>query len=106
MKASAGRGFGFAQRIRRRHVIEFGYLAGLFETLADVIALLIDVGIDLVRKFAVPLIFFDADVVRSGAGPERNAPDIEWRLPDAEVMARGDDAQRVGLRVSESLRPV
>ena len=103
MEAAAGGGLGFLHRILREDVSDFRDKAGGSERFFDVVALEVDVGIDFVREAVVALIFFEADVVSGGADPERSAVDFERRLPDAQVIARGDDGRWVPRAPSRNL---
>jgi len=79
-------------------VRDFGDESGGRERFFDVFALEVDVGIDLVGDAVVALVAFESDVVRGGADPERFTFDLERGLPDAQMVARSDDADGLGVR--------
>ena len=84
---------------------DFGDESGGRERFLDVVALEVDVGIDLVGDAVVALVAFETDVVCGGADPERFAIDLERRFPDAQMIARCDDADGLGVRPTVILRP-
>src|SRR6266850_2609807 len=104
VKGAAGGGLGFLERIVGEEVRDLGYKAGRRERFFDVVALEIDVRIDLVGDAVIALVAFESDVVRGGANPERFALDLEWSFPNAQMVARPDDANGLSVRPTVILR--
>src|SRR5712692_7558435 len=75
--------------------------AGGEESFLDIVALKVDVGIDLVGDAIIALIPLEADVVSGGADPESLALDLKRRFPDAQVIAGGHNGD--GLSVSPAV---
>ena len=103
VEAAAGGGLGFLHWICGQDVSDFRDQSRGSESFFDVVALEVDVGIDLVREAVVALILFEADIVGGGADPERSAVDLEGRLPYAQVIAGSDDGRWVPRGPSRSL---
>src|SRR6516164_5540983 len=97
MKRTAGCGSRFFQRIAGREVRDLRHQSCAAQCLFDVVALQVDIGIDLVGDAVVALIFLEANVVSSGAYPQRVSVDGEGSLPDAKVVARGDHCDGLGV---------
>src|SRR5437016_5808458 len=91
VKVAAGGGLGFFHGIVGKEVGDLGDEARRSKSFFDVIALEIDIGIDLVGNAVVALIAFESDVVGGGADPQGFAIDLEVRFPDAQMVARSDD---------------
>src|SRR5713226_5686097 len=101
MESAAGGGLGFFHRFIGEEVRNFCDEAGGGESLFDKVTLKVDVGIDLVSDAVVALVAFESDVVSSGTDPKRLALDLKWRFPDAQMVARPDDAD--GLSVGPAV---
>lgn len=97
VEAAASGGLGFFHGVVRREVGDFGDKASGAKGLLNVIALEINVGINLVGDAVVALVAFEADVMRGGADPERLGVDRKGRFPDAQVIARSDDGDGLGM---------
>ena len=78
--------------------------AGGGKSFLDVVALEVDVGIDLVGDAIIALISLEADVVCGGADPESLAVDVKRRFPNAQVIAGGDNRNRLGVGPAIILR--
>src|SRR5258708_11207477 len=59
------------------------------QSFLDVIALEVDVGINLMGYAVVALVALEPNVVGGSANPEGAAVNLERRLPDAQMVARG-----------------
>src|SRR5207244_6251273 len=68
------------------------------ESLFNVVALEIDIGIDLVGDAIVALVAFESNVMRGGADPQCLPFHLERCFPDAQMVARSDDAEGFGVR--------
>src|SRR5260370_39635149 len=93
MEGAAGGGFGVFHRIIGQDVGDFGNEAGGNKSFFDVVALEVDIGIDLVGDAVVALIAFESDIVSGGADPQRCTFYLERRFPYAKVIARSADAE-------------
>ena len=82
-KRAASGGLGFGERVGGEKVSNFGDEPGGGERFFNVIALEVDIGIDLVGEPIVPLIFLKANIMRGGANPQGLAMDLERRFPDS-----------------------
>src|SRR3979409_743742 len=105
MKGSAGGGLGFLQRIFGKEVGNFGDEARRRERFFDILAFEVDVGIDLVGDAVVALVEFETDVVGCSADPKRFALDLDGSSPNAQMVARSDDADGLGVGPAVVLRP-
>src|SRR5437764_7608617 len=105
MVAVASGVLGFLHSIRRPKIRERFYLLGLLQTAANVVALAIDGGIDLVSHAVIAFVFGKANVVGSCTRPDLVAVPGERRLPNAEMMAARDHRDRLRHFVAEILPP-
>src|SRR5256885_16959856 len=94
MKCAAGVGGSLLHGIVGKEVRDCGDQACVAESLFDIVALEIDIGIDFVGDPVVALIAFEADVVGGGADPQSLAIDLERRFPDAQMIARSDEDRK------------
>jgi len=83
VKGAAGGGFGFFHRIAGEEVGDFGDEASAGESLFDVVAFEIDIGIDFMGDAIVALVALESDIVSGGTYPQHPATDFKWRFPDA-----------------------
>src|ERR1700674_396320 len=104
MERAAGGGSCFFERVGGKDVGDLGDQARGGESFLDVVALEVDIGIDLVGYAVVALVALEADVVSSGADPERLSIGLEGRFPDAQVIAGGYDFDGLGMRPAVILR--
>src|SRR5437762_5081813 len=104
MKGPASGGLSFFHGIVGKEVRDLGDQARGGESFFDVVALKIDIGIDPVGNAVVALVAFESDVVGGGADPQGFAVDLERRFPDAQVIARSDDADGLSVRPAVILR--
>src|SRR5260370_20515457 len=98
MEGAAGGGLGLLHGFCGEEMRDFCDQAGGRESFFDVVTLEVDVGINLVSDAVVALVALESDVVSSGTNPKRFAVDLEGRFPNAEMVARSNDAD--GLSVS------
>jgi len=104
MKGAAGGGLGFFHGFFGEEMRDFCDEAGGRESFLDVVALEVDVGINLVSDAVVALVAFESDVVSSGADPKRFAVNLEGRFPNAEMVARSDHADGLSVGPAVILR--
>src|ERR1700687_4140949 len=104
MEAAAGVSLGFLHSIVGEEVGDFRDEARGNEGLFDIVALKINIGIDLVGDAVVALIAFESDVVGCGAEPQRLALNLERGFPDAQMVARTDDTDGFGMGPAVILR--
>src|ERR1700741_3583918 len=98
VERTSGSGLGFLQGTVWQEVGGLADQARAAKRFFDVITPEGDGGIDLVRQPVVVLVAFEADIVGSGADPERLAIHREWRFPDPQMVARGDYLDGLGVR--------
>jgi hypothetical protein len=91
VKRTSGGGFSFFHGVNGQEMGDFRNEAGCGERFLDVVALEVDVGIDLVGDIVVALVSFEADVVGGGADPQSLTLDPPACFPDTEVIAGSDD---------------
>src|SRR5258708_22906831 len=84
---------------------DFGNQTRGDESLFHVIPLEINIRIYLVRDSIVAIISLETYVVRRRSNPPGLSLHIEWRFPNAQLIARGNDLDRFGSRPSIVLRP-
>ena len=101
VEPAAGGGMGFAEGGFGEEAGDFGDEAGGGESFFDVVAFEVDIGIDFVSDAVVALVAVEPDVMSGRADPESLAFDGERRFPEAQVIARSDDAD--GFRVSPAV---
>src|SRR5260370_12246827 len=87
MEGAAGGGLGFFHGIVGEKVSEFGDEARGGESFFDVVALEVDIGIDLVGDAVVTLIAFESDIVSGGAAPHRFPLYLALSFPFPTVIA-------------------
>src|SRR5215472_1780858 len=104
MKATAGGRFGFLQGIVGKEVGDFSNEASRGKRLLQVVALQVNIGIDLVGNSVVALVPFEADVMRRGAYPERLSINLKRSFPDAQMVAGLYDADGFCVRPAIILR--
>src|SRR5258707_5617497 len=104
MERAAGGGSCFLERVGGQDMGDLGDQAGGGEGFLDVVALEVDIGIDLVSHTIVALVALEADVVGSGADPKSLHIDLKRRFPDAQVIARSHDLDGFGMRPAVILR--
>src|SRR6202034_312835 len=104
LKGAAGRRLGCSQRITRKHISRAGQNPRAREALLQKIALLIDIGIDVMGDSAISLIFLKPIVVGGGAHPELLAPYCFRRLPPPQVVPDRGYLQRRSARKRQVLR--
>src|SRR5215471_1295341 len=105
MKRRAGGGARLLGRLRRSDIRKLGDAAGLLQAAPYELALVVDVGIDLVRDAVITGIPIESDIVRSGAHPKILAIHLEWRLPQAQMMALRHHLDGRGVRQPVILHP-
>src|SRR5467141_4514073 len=98
MKRAAGGGSCFFEGVGGQNVGDLGDEIRGGEGFLDVVALEVDIGIDLVGYSVVAFVALEANVVGSGADPECLCVNLERRFPDAQVIAGGHDLNRFGMR--------
>ncbi len=98
MERAAGGGSCFLERVGGQDMGDLGDQARGDEGFLDVIALEVDIGIDLVGYAVVAFVALEANVVGGRADPERFPIDLEGRFPDAQVIAGGHDLDGFGTR--------
>src|SRR5713226_2178171 len=106
MESAAGGGLGFFHWFVGKEVSGFDDEAGGGESFLNVVAFKVDVGIDLVSDAVVALVAFESDVVSSGTDPKRFTIDLKRRFPDAQMVARPDDADGLSVCPAVILRAV
>src|SRR6266852_9603138 len=104
MEGAAGSGLGFFHGIVREEMRDVDDEARRGESSFDVVALEIDIGIDLVGDAVVAPVAFESDVVGGGANPKRFSVDLERRFPYAQMVARSDDADGLSVGPAVVLR--
>src|SRR4029077_3398578 len=104
MERAAGGGSSFFERVGGQDMSHLSDQARGGESFLDVVAFEVNIGIDLVGYAVVALVALEADVVSSGADPERLCIDLERSLPDAQVIAGGYDLDGFGTRPAVILR--
>src|SRR5215469_9418263 len=104
MKATAGGRFRFLQGIVGKEVSDFSNEARRGKRLLHVVALQVNVGIDLVGDPIVALVPFEADIVRRRAYPERLSINLKRSFPDAQMVARFYDVDGFRVRPAVVLR--
>src|SRR5467141_4507916 len=104
MERAAGGGLGFFHGFVREEVGDFCDEASACERFFDVLALEVDIRIDLVSDAVVALVAFESNVVSSGADPKRFAVNLEGRFPNAEMVARSDHADGLSVGPAVILR--
>src|SRR5258708_26466965 len=92
MESAAGGGLGFFHGFFGEEVRDFRDQAGGRESLLDVVALEVDVGINLVSDAIVTLVALESNIVSSGTDPKRFAVYVEGRFSDAEMVGRSSAA--------------
>jgi len=80
MEGAAGGGCGLLHGIVGKEVRDLGDEARGRESFFDVVALKINIGIDLVGNAVVALIAFESDIVGGSADPQGFAVDLETAL--------------------------
>src|SRR5882724_13711021 len=105
MERATRRCVRFLQGIGWRDVTEHRNSAGRVQCLAQVLAFLVDVRIDLVSQPIVALVFLEAYVVRRGSHPNRMMIEINWGTPYPEMVALLHHLHRLGVLVTEILHP-
>src|SRR3989442_4999349 len=101
MESAAGGGLGFFHGFVREKMRDFCDEAGGRECFLNIVAFEVNVGMNLVSDAVVALVPFESDVVSSGTDPKRFAANLEGRFPDAQMVARSDDAD--GLSVGPAV---
>jgi hypothetical protein len=101
MKASPCRGRCFFHWIVRQEVRDFAHQPCRCQRLLNIVALKVNVGIDLVRDAIVALVPLEADVMGCRSYPQSFAPHLKRRFPDSQVVARSHHAD--WLRVSPAV---
>ncbi len=86
MELAAGSGLCFGEGIGRRDVLARDDETCAGQRVVDVLALLVDGGIDFVSDVVVALIALESDIVRRG-----DAPELPARLSDTAISRRVDD---------------
>src|SRR5260370_38440069 len=104
VKGAAGGGLGFFHGFFGEEMRDFCDDAGGRESFLDAVALEVDVGINLVSDAVVALVALESDVVSSGTDPKCFAVDQEGRFPDAQMVARSDDADGLSVGPAVILR--
>src|SRR5579872_577424 len=94
---------GVLNRVWREIVHQTLHLAGFLQAVADILALAVHRGVDLMRDVVVALIFGESNVMCAGSDPDFLSFPCEWSLPYAEMMTAGDHRDRIGHFVSEIL---
>src|SRR5205809_7629567 len=97
MKSAASCGLGFFHWIVRQEVGNSGNETRGSQSILNVVALEINIGIDFVGDAVVALVTFESGVVSSGADPSRSTFHPERRLPHGPMIPRSDDPQRLGV---------
>lgn len=69
----------------------------------QIFALLIDGRINLVGQTVVALVFFKADIMRSGAYPPSFSSNIHRRFPNSQIMALLHHLHRFSVLVTKVL---
>src|SRR6266852_2988091 len=104
MESAAGGSLGFLHGLVGEEVGDCGDESRGGESFFDVVALKIDIGIDFVSDAVVALVAFESDIVSSGTDPKRFAVDLEGRFPNAQMVARSYDADRLSVGPAVILR--
>src|SRR5258708_25507351 len=104
MERAAGGGSCLLERVGGEDMGALGDQARGGEGFLDVLALEVDIGINLVSYTIVALVALEADVVGSGADPKSLHIDLKRRFPDAQVIARRHDLDGFGMRPAIILR--
>src|SRR5436309_6345833 len=87
MKAAAGGRRGFLQGMVGEQVSDFANQTRRGKRLLQVVALKVNIGIDLVGNSIVALVPFESDVMSRSAYPERFSMNLIRSFPDAQVVA-------------------
>src|SRR5207245_10000591 len=104
MESAGGGGLGFFHGFVGEKMRDFCDEAGGRECFLNIVAFEVNVGIDLVSDAVVALVPFESDVVSSGTDPKRFAANLEGRFPDAQMVARSDDADGLSVGPAVILR--
>ena len=86
MKATAGGRFGALQGIVGKEVRDFTNDAGRSKRLLHIVALKVDIGIDLVGNSIIALVPFYSDIMSRSAYPERRSINLKRSFPDAQMV--------------------
>src|SRR5882672_7284902 len=81
MERATRRCVRFFQGIRWRDVTQHRDVAGRVQGLAQILALLVDVGIDLVGQPIVALVFLEANIMRRGSHPYGVTVEVDGGTP-------------------------
>src|SRR5260370_12162095 len=84
---------------------DFGNQTRGDESLFHIIPLEINIRINLVRDSIAAIISLETYVVRRRSNPQGLSLHIEWRFPNAQVIARGNDLEGFGVRPAKVLGP-
>src|SRR5258708_25650456 len=98
MKRAAGGGARFFKRVSGERMDHFRDQSRSQESFLDIIALEVDVWVNFMRYSVVAIVAIEADVVGGSPDPQSLSVNFKWRLPDAQVIARGYDLDRFGVR--------
>src|SRR5579883_915520 len=98
MKGGAGGGARFLGWLRGSDIGKLGNAASLVQAAPDKLALIVDIGIDLVRDAVVAGVAVEADVMGGGAHPKVLAVGLERSFPQAQMMALRHDLDGLGVR--------
>jgi len=104
MKAAAGGRRGFLQGMVGEQVSDFANQTRRGKRLLQVVALKVNIGIDLVGNSIVALVPFESDVMSRSAYPERFSMNLIRSFPDAQVVAGLYHANGFGVRPAVVLR--
>src|SRR6266853_949054 len=104
MKSTACCSLRFLHGLVRQEVGDLCNEARGSESIPNVVALEVDIGIDLVCGAVVALVAFESNIMRGGAHPQRFSFHLERRLPNAQMVPRSDDTDGLGVRPTVILR--
>src|SRR3984957_11524992 len=103
-EASAGCGFCRSERIGREDISRARQHTSIREALLQEVALLVNIGIDVVGYSAIALVLLKAIVMGGGAHPQRLPPYRLGGFPYAEVVTDRGYLQRRGAGKRQVLR--
>src|SRR5258708_3816021 len=105
MERATRRCVRFLQGIGRRDVAQDGDLACRVQRLAQVLALLVDIGIDLVGQPIVALVLLKTDVVSGCTHPNRVSLKVHRGTPYPQMVPLLHHLDRLCMFVTEILHP-